>query len=176
MRTRMKIKIASLLLVASSLFSAWLYWGSDLKVEQILAANEWQSNMVTVINDELNPDGSVGPLRKVTVTSNVKYLPNGNYIRVAMLKLFSHESSQEVTISISESGQWDVSDNYLLVTPKEFKDISSSKSQDFSEAQLKVITKVFKMDAQQSRRIDIVNEKTLLLTSLNHGSTVLFSN
>ncbi|TON53267.1 transcriptional regulator, partial [Vibrio parahaemolyticus] len=28
----------------------------------------------------------------------------------------------------------------------------------------------------QSRRIDVVNEKTLLLTSLNHGSTVLFRN
>ncbi|MGC9493312.1 regulatory protein ToxS, partial [Vibrio genomosp. F10] len=29
---------------------------------------------------------------------------------------------------------------------------------------------------RQSRRIDIVNKQTLLLTSLNHGSTVLFTN
>ncbi|MFA0520485.1 regulatory protein ToxS, partial [Vibrio sp. 10N.222.55.E8] len=39
-----------------------------------------------------------------------------------------------------------------------------------------LITQVIKMDAEQSRRIDIVNPKALLLTSLNHGSTVLFSN
>ncbi|MBC9017382.1 regulatory protein ToxS, partial [Vibrio cholerae] len=28
----------------------------------------------------------------------------------------------------------------------------------------------------QSRRVDIVNERTILFTSLSHGSTVLFSN
>lgn len=132
--------------------------------------------MVTVINEELPDEGSVGPLRKVTLTSNVKYLPNGNYVRVSVLKLFSNGTSEDAVISISESGVWDVSDNYLLVKAKEFKDISSSQSKDFTDAQLKLITKVFKMDAQQSRRIDIVNDKTLLLTSLNHGSSVLFSN
>ncbi|AAO08728.2 transmembrane regulatory protein ToxS [Vibrio vulnificus YJ016] len=176
MRCTMKLRIASVVLAASAVFSGWLYWGSDLKVEQVLTSKEWQSYMVTVITDDLQNEGSVGPLRKVTLTSNVKYLPNGNYVRVSVLKLYSNESSQEVVINISESGTWDVSDNYLLVTAKEFKDISSSQSKDFSDAQLKLITKVFKMDAQQSRRIDIVNDQTLLLTSLNHGSSVLFSN
>ncbi|MCV5950136.1 transmembrane regulator ToxS, partial [Escherichia coli] len=51
-----------------------------------------------------------------------------------------------------------------------------SQSKDFSEAQLRLITQIFKLDAEQSRRIDVVNEKTLLLTSLNHGSSVLFKN
>ena len=172
----MKLRIASVVLTASALFSAWLYWGSDLKVEQVLTSKEWQSYMVTVINDDLQDEGSVGPLRKVTLTSNVKYLPNGNYVRVSVLKLYSNGTSQDAVINISESGSWDVSDNYLLVKAKEFKDISSSQSKDFTDTQLKLITKVFKMDAQQSRRIDVVNDKTLLLTSLNHGSSVLFSN
>ncbi|MGL6055649.1 MAG: regulatory protein ToxS, partial [Vibrio metschnikovii] len=79
-------------------------------------------------------------------------------------------------INISESGEWSISDNYLLVSPTEFKDISSSYSKDFTPKQLQLITQLFKMDAQQSRRIDIINKKTLLLTSLSHGSTVLFGN
>lgn len=169
----MKIKLASAVLAVSVLFSSWLYWGSDLKVEQLLTANEWQSTMVTVITDSL-PDDTVGPLRRVNVESNVKYLPNGDYIRVANIKLFAQGSTAESTINISEKGRWEVSDNYLLVSPSEFKDISSSQSKDFSEAQLRLITQIFKLDAEQSRRIDVVNEKTLLLTSLNHGSSVLF--
>ncbi|MCS0323364.1 transmembrane regulator ToxS [Vibrio diabolicus] len=168
----MKIKLASAVLAVSVLFSGWLYWGSDLKVEQVLTANEWQSTMVTVITDSL----PVGPLRRVNVESNVKYLPNGDYIRVANIKLFAQGSTAESTINISEKGRWEVSDNYLLVSPSEFKDISSSQSKDFSEAQLRLITQIFKLDAEQSRRIDVVNEKTLLLTSLNHGSSVLFKN
>ncbi|CAM2797196.1 MULTISPECIES: regulatory protein ToxS [Vibrio] len=171
----MNQKIVAGLLVLSALFSSWLYWGSDLKVEQVLTAKEWQSKMVTVITDSLQEE-SVGPLRKVEVTSNVKYLPNGSYIRVATVRLYANNAKNENIISISEIGEWDISDNYLLVSPSEFKDVSSAQSKDFTADQLKLITQIFKMDAQQSRRIDIVNEKTLLLTSLSHGSTVLFSN
>jgi transmembrane regulatory protein ToxS len=171
----MKIKLAIAVLAVSALFTSWLYWGSDLKVEQVLTSNEWQSTMVTVITDNL-PDDTVGPLRRVNVESNVKYLPNGDYIRVANIKLFAQGSSAESTINISERGRWEVSDNYLLVTPSEFKDISSSQSKDFTDEQLRLITQIFRLDAEQSRRIDVVNEKTLLLTSLNHGSTVLFRN
>jgi len=171
----MNQKIAAGLLILSSVFSAWLYWGSDLKVEQVLTSKEWQSNMVTVITEPLQEE-SVGPLRKVEVTSNVKYLPNNTYIRVATVRLFPHNAKTESIINISETGEWDISDNYLLVSPTEFKDVSSAQSKDFSAEQLDLITQIFKMDAQQSRRIDVVNTNTLLLTSLSHGSTVLFSN
>ncbi|WCP66400.1 regulatory protein ToxS [Vibrio tubiashii] len=171
----MNQKIAASLLVISAVFSAWLYWGSDLKVEQVLTSNEWQSKMVTVITEPLQEE-SVGSLRKVDVVSNVKYLPNNTYIRVATVRLYPFNAKTESVINISETGEWDISDNYLLVSPTEFKDVSSAQSKDFTAEQLDLITQIFKMDAQQSRRIDIVNEKTLLLTSLSHGSTVLFSN
>lgn len=171
----MNQKIAAGLLILSAVFSGWLYWGSDLKVEQVLTSNEWQSKMVTVIAAKI-PDDSVGPLRKANVVSNVKYLPNNTYIRVATVRLYGNDTDNESIINISETGTWDISDNYLLVSPTEFKDVSSAQSQDFTEDQLSLITQLFKMDAQQSRRIDIVNDKTLLLTSLSHGSTVLFTN
>ncbi|WP_162045808.1 regulatory protein ToxS [Vibrio taketomensis] len=171
----MKQKFALLLLAISIAVSGWLFWGSDYKVERAITSTEWQSNMVTVLNDNVRGE-SVGPLRKVDVVSNVKYLPNGTYIRVATVRLYAHSDQSDSVINISETGHWEISDSYLLISPIEFKDISSANSKDFSEEQLQLIKKLFKMDAQQSRRIDIVNEKTLLLTSLSHGSTVLFSN
>ena len=171
----MNEKIAVLILALSAAFSGWLYWGSDLKVEQVLTAKEWQSKMVTVITDKI-PESSVGPLRKVAVDSNVKYLPNGTYIRVSSVRLFAENTANQSVINISETGEWNISDNYLLITPTEFKDISSADSKDFTQEQLELITQIFKMDAQQSRRIDVINEKSLLLTSLSHGSKVLFTN
>ncbi|OIQ25950.1 regulatory protein ToxS [uncultured Vibrio sp.] len=167
-------KVATVILATSALFSAWLYWGSDLKVEQVLTSYEWQSRMITELS-HIDED-AIGPLRKAEVNSNVKYLPNGSYIRVSQVRLVVENSNNEVVINISETGEWDISDNYLLVSPKEFKDVSQAQTKDFTEEQLKLITQLFKMDAQQSRRIDVVNEKTLLLTSLSHGSTVLFTN
>lgn len=171
----MNQKIAFALLAISTLFSGWLYLGSDIQIEKAITAKEWQSKMVTVISDNLQEE-SVGPLRKVDVVSNVKYLPNGTYIRVATIRLFAHSDQSDSMINISETGDWEISDNYLLISPKEFKDVSSAQSKDFTDVQLQLIKQLFKMDSQLSRRIDIVNEKTLLLTSLSHGSTVLFSN
>lgn len=172
----MNPKIATGLLVISALFSSWLYWGSDLKVEQVLTSKEWQSSMVTELVHIL-PEDSVGPLRKANVISNVKYLPNGTYIRVSTIRLFATgAAANESIINISETGKWEVSDNYLLISPTDFQDVSSAQSKEFTSEQLTLITQIFKLDSEQSRRIDIVNQKTLLLTSLSHGSTVLFSN
>ena len=171
----MKLKISLALLVASALFSGWLYWGIDAKVERLLTAHEWQSKMVTLITENKQED-TIGPLRKVELSSNAKYLPNGTYLRMSIVRLYGTETAPANVINISETGQWDINDNYLLVSPTEFKDVTSAQRQDFSQQQLDLITQVIKMDAEQSRRIDIVNPKALLLTSLNHGSTVLFSN
>lgn len=169
-------KFASILLLISVAFSAWFYWGSDIKLEQVLSSREWQSKMVTLIESKQQSQ-SVGPLRRVDVSSNVKYLPNGTYLRVSVVKLYAVDKTvPENVINISESGNWEVSDNYLLVSPTEFKDVSSAQSKDFTQEQRDLITQLFKMDSEQSRRVDIVNNKTLLLTSLNHGSTVLFGN
>ncbi|NOH99250.1 regulatory protein ToxS [Vibrio sp. 99-70-13A1] len=171
----MKLKVSLLILAASAILSSWLYWGSDAKVEQLLTSREWQSKMVTLLTEVVQED-AIGPLRRVELQSNAKYLPNGTYIRISVVHLFVEESETPNIINISETGQWDINDNYLLISPTDFKDVTSAQSKDFTQDQLNLITQVIKMDAQQSRRIDIVNQKTLLLTSLNHGSTVLFSN
>jgi len=172
-------KISVLTLVVSIAFSSWLYWGSDLKLKQEISSHEWQSRMVTVLEEDASRE-NVGPLRKVDVTSNVKYLTNGTYIRVSNVILFAEgDSDAQGTrnlINISETGNWDINDSYLLVSPTQFENLAQGHSKEFTPEELKVITQIFRMEAQQSRRIDIVNSKTLLLTSLSHGSTVLFSN
>ncbi|MDC0611613.1 regulatory protein ToxS [Vibrio sp.] len=172
----MNKKIAATLLLISLGLSCWLYWGSNYKLKQLVTSREWQSRIVTLI-EHSNDAESVGPLKRVDVTSNVKYLPNETYIRVSVLKLYSDEAGQdpETTIDVSESGTWQLSENYLLISPTEFKDISSKQSKDFTPEQLDLVTQFFKMDAQQSRRVDIVDDHTMLLTSLNHDSTLLYS-
>ncbi len=172
----MKMKYASLMLALSVALSAWLYWGSDLKLEQVLTSKEWQSNAVAIIAARDYPDTDIGPLSRMEMSANVKYLPNGTYIRVSMMKLFGRDPNVHTLINVSEAGTWTISDNYLLISPREFKDVSTAQTDEFTREQLAMIKQFLKMEAQQSRRIDIVNEKTILLTSLNQGSSVLFSN
>ncbi|GAM61249.1 transmembrane regulatory protein toxS [Vibrio ishigakensis] len=116
----MNQKTATVILVLSAIFSGWLYWGSDVKIEQILTSREWQTNMNTfIVSDQA--DDAIGPLSKVHITSNVKYLPNGDYLRESRMQLFNENKEVSLTMSISETGRWELSDNYLLIDLKSLK-------------------------------------------------------
>ncbi len=82
-------------LLLSLLLSSWLYWGSDFKLEQVLTSREWQSKMVSLIKTNSNSP-AIGPLSRVDVTSNVKYLPNGTYLRVSIVTNYSLYSTLEL--------------------------------------------------------------------------------
>ena len=165
-----------ILLIISMISSGWFYWKSDSKVEQLLTSKEWQS-MSTVRIDSNVDFEDMGPLKRADIKSNVVYLPNKTYSKSSTLTLFSALSDDvfPLTINVMETGHWDYSGNYLLIDPTEFKDVTANDNKDFSGSQKKLIMRVFKMDAQQSKRIDVINDKTLLLTSLNYGSGILFS-
>ena len=163
---------AFMVLAVSVLFSTWLYFSSDYKLEQLLMSREWHTSSVSRIESQRLED--LGMLRRVEQTSHVVYLPNRTYSRITLLKLFS-QTEQPLTLHISESGKWEISGGYLLTEPVEFKDITSGQNEDFQQQHLSIIKQVFRMDAQQSRRIDILNEKSLLLTSLTYGSNILYS-
>ncbi|OBT08611.1 hypothetical protein A9264_05080 [Vibrio sp. UCD-FRSSP16_10] len=170
----MNQRIALILLAISAVVSGWLYWGSDVKVEQVLTSREWQTNLDAVIHTE-QIDDSIGPLRKVHVTSNVKYLKNGEYIRSSRVQLFTKDKTETHTLNIAESGTWELSDDYLLISLKDFKQSPAIDSQAFNETQLGHIKQMLRTDAQQSRKVDIINENSILLTSLGHGSRILIS-
>ena len=162
------------LLLISMVGSGWFYWESDSKVEQLLTSKEWQSMSTVRIDTDY---GDMGPLKRADIKSNVVYLPNKTYSKSSTLTIFSALSDNVVplTINVMETGNWDYSGDYLLIDPIEFKDVTSNDNKDFSGPQKKLIMRVFRMDAQQSKRVDVINDKTLLLTSLNYGSGILFS-
>ena len=162
------------LLLLSILGSAWFYWASDSKEEQLLTSKEWQS-MRTIRIDTNYED--MGPLKRADIRSNVVYLPNKTYSKSSNLTLFSpsDDKQQPLTINVMETGNWDYSGDYLLIDPTEFKDVTSNDNKEFTGSQKELIMRVFRMDAQQSKRVDVLNDKTLLLTSLNYGSDILFS-
>lgn len=166
------------ILALSVLLSAWIYWGSDIKLENELTSREWQSTMVNYISPQMQEGGNnkIGTLSKIDVTSNVKYLPNGSYLRVSRITMYEKENEVASIMNISESGEWELSGDYLLINPKDFKDTSTNTNVEFTDKQLNIVKTLFIMDAEQSRRVDVINSKAILLTSLNHGSRILYSN
>ncbi len=165
-----------ILLLISMIGSGWFYWESDSKVEQLLTSKEWQS--VSTVRIDSNVDyEDMGPLKRADIKSNVVYLPNKTYSKSSKLTIYSvlDTETHPLTINVMETGNWEYSGDYLLIDPIEFKDVTSSDNKEFTGAQKKLIMRVFQMDAQQSKRVDVINDKTLLLTSLNYGSGILFS-
>lgn len=171
----MKRSYVFALFFTSAIFSFWLYNKSDRKIERALTANEWQTHISGVLNEHHYLDTELVPLRHLKITANVRYLPNGDYFRESSMKWSTDSSNESSVIKISEFGTWKVTDHYLLVSPHEFKDTSVNPSEPLTKAQLAIIMQFLKTEAQQSRRVDIVNNKTLLLTNLSQESSLLFS-
>jgi transmembrane regulatory protein ToxS len=167
-------KSAIVAALISTLFSFWVYWGSNFKIEQLLSSREWQSHIVALIDRVMCPNTPIDQVRRVNVTSNVRYLPNKTYIRVSTIKVYAQQQL-EMNIHISESGSWLVSDGYLRISPSEFRDLSTNQKNTFTQEQIDIVTQFFKREAQQSRRIDVVDANTLLLVSLDYNSVVLFA-
>ncbi|MGO2343391.1 MAG: regulatory protein ToxS [Vibrio litoralis] len=137
-----------------------------------MTSKEWQSTTIAYMNFW---DQKIQHLDKASISSTVKYLPNQTYIKNSTLVFTSKDIEKPVEIVISESGNWELSDHYLIIDASEFKDISTTPITQITPEQVEKLKTLFKINAQQSRKIDVVNDRTLLLTSLAHGSTVLFS-
>lgn len=167
----MKRTISIVILIAACVGS-WMYWHGDAKVKQTLIAQEWHSSTIAYMNFW---DLKVASLDKAVITSTVKYLPNQTYLKNSTLTFSSDKVAEPIEITISEAGQWDLSDHYLIVDPSEFKDISTKPVTQISEEQVTELKKLFKISSQLSRKVDVVNGNTLLLTSLGHGSTLLYA-
>ncbi len=170
----MRNKIVLFAVIVSLLGSVWIYWQSSNIVEKTLTSREWNSTIISLLSPATEEEltQQVGLLYKVKITSNVKYLPNKKYNRVSRVELYDKDNHMTSHMSLSESGHWEISDNYLLINPIEFKNISAPNG--LNEA-LKIVERFMIIDAQQSRKIDIVNKKAILLTSLSQGSRLLFS-
>ncbi|MCF7354374.1 regulatory protein ToxS [Vibrio sp. CK2-1] len=165
-------KTISIIALVVALIGSWNYWQGDIKLKQELTSREWQSTTIAYMNFW---DQKIQHLDKASISSTVKYLPNQTYIKNSTLIFTSKDIEKPVEIIISESGSWELSDHYLIVDASEFKDISTTPITQITPVQVEKLKTLFKINAQQSRKIDVVNDRTLLLTSLAHGSTVLFS-
>lgn len=178
----MKVKVAVLLLALSCMLSAWLFWSSDVKMEQLLASREWRSNVTVFLSEESrkNPVLPItnGHVSHIEILSDIKYLPDNSYLRMSHTLIYLQESPTPLEMNFSENGSWSITDNYLRVDPGELRELSprNPNNKFFTDQHLDFFKELILLDAEQSRRIDIINRKSLLLTGLNHESRLLISN
>ncbi|PWI34406.1 hypothetical protein DI392_04655 [Vibrio albus] len=171
-------RFAYLLLSISVIFSSWLYWGTDVKTKQVLTSREWYTNTVFITSEQAAKTiPELDLINKIHGRDTIKYLPNGTYIKASVMNFYDEENVMLMELELSESGNWELSDNYLLIQPTEVVDTNPKRANRvFTDKQLSMIKELYMLDAQESKRIDIINKHSILLTSLDHGSIILSSN
>ncbi|KKD01049.1 regulatory protein ToxS [Photobacterium halotolerans] len=163
--------IAILSLVTLS--SLYYFFSSDHKISRFLTAHNWQSYTVTEVASTEVP--GLENLKKTTETSHIVYMPNQLYSRVTRVTLLN-EAQDQLHLTITEYGRWEVSGGYLQVRPTHFNELKTGDENAFTPKQITAINQYFQLNAEQSNRIDILSEKAVLLTGLNTRSQVLNAN
>ncbi|NAW67263.1 regulatory protein ToxS [Photobacterium halotolerans] len=150
--------------------SLYYFFSSDHKISRFLTAHNWQSYTVTDVASTEAPGLEI--LKKVIETSHIAYMPNQVYSRVTRVTLINEDQGQ-LHLTITEYGRWAVSGGYLQVRPTHFNELKTGNENAFSDKQISAINQYFQFNAEQSNRIDIMGEKSVLLTGLNNRSQVL---
>ncbi len=163
-----------LLLLSSLAASSWYYIASDLKIERMLSSHKWQSIGASEI--EINAKEQLTTLHGLKYyesTSQVIFLPNKTFSRFTHLVLESNTSTTPLQIHISETGTWQVSGKYLQTEIVDISDVISGNNELFTEEELEYLRHYYIIDSKQSRKLDVIDSKSILLTSLNNGSSII---
>ncbi|WP_087021759.1 regulatory protein ToxS [Thaumasiovibrio subtropicus] len=162
------------LLFMVCLGSLWYYTASDIKIEQMLSAHKWQSVSVSEIEPrEQTHSSNLQNLQRLESTSQVIFLPNKTFSRFTHLTLESDDSENVLQLHISETGNWQVSGKYLQTEITDISDVVSGNNGLLNPEELDYIRHYYIIDSKQSRKLDVLNNKSILLTSLNNGSSIL---
>ncbi|CZF80066.1 Transmembrane regulatory protein ToxS [Grimontia celer] len=161
------------LLLASVIASAWLFLGEDMRTSNLLLSKEWKSRTINHIEESQYRE--VAGLTETEQQSNMVFLPDNTYSRDTQIVLKNEEQNTQVVMSVSESGEWEISGGYLKLKLGSIKDVTTGDTAEFSEEDLTLVRTFYRLGAEKVRRIDVLNDGSLLLTSLNHGSLVLYS-
>ncbi|MDD1792986.1 regulatory protein ToxS [Enterovibrio makurazakiensis] len=172
-RDQIKRLAPFVLLLLSLLGSCWVYLGEDFRTANLLLSKHWNSRTINYIEESSYRD--VTGLTTTEQNSNMVFLPDNTYSRDTQIILKNESDNIQVVMSVSESGEWEVSGGYLKLKLGEIKDVTTGDTTEFSEEDLTLVRTFYRLGAEKVRRIDVLNDGSLLLTSLNHGSMVLYS-
>ncbi|SKA55487.1 regulatory protein ToxS [Enterovibrio nigricans] len=161
------------LLLISLLGSSWIFLGEDVRTASLLKSREWKSKTFNYFQESAYRDAS--GLTMSEQQSNMVFLPDNTYSRDTQITLKNQDENIQIMMSVSESGEWEVSGGYLKLNLVELKDVTTGDTTEFSEKDLTFVRSIYRMGAEKIRRIDVLGDGSLLLTSLNHGSMVLHS-
>ncbi|MDO6705048.1 regulatory protein ToxS [Photobacterium sp. 1_MG-2023] len=156
-----------MLVTLGSLYYSFL---SDHKLARFLMAHDWTSFTVTHVSSNESP--GLATLKQMTEKNNLIFMPNHTYSRVSRVSITNRDAAR-VHLTITEFGQWAVSGGYLQIRPIHFNEMKTGDETAFNTAQLATIRTYFQINAEQSNQIDILNQKSVLLTGLNTRSQVL---
>lgn len=154
--------------------SAWYFLGEDLRISTHLMSREWTSRTINHIEKSAFRD--MNGLTEIDQQVNMVFLPDHTYSRVTQILLKNEVQNTQAVMSISESGVWEVSGGYLKLKLTDLKDVTTGDTAEFSSEDLNFVRTFYKLSAEKVRRVDVLEDRSaLLLTSLNHGSLVLFN-
>nr|WP_269808631.1 regulatory protein ToxS [Enterovibrio nigricans] len=128
------------LLLISLLGSSWIFLGEDVRTASLLKSREWKSKTFNYFQESAYRDAS--GLTMSEQQSNMVFLPDNTYSRDTQITLKNQDENIQIMMSVSESGEWEVSGGYLKLNLVELKDVTTGDTTEFSEKDLTFVRSI----------------------------------
>lgn len=177
----MKVRALAVYVFVTLAVGVYAYMASNNNLDSLIVSQEWHSHSVVLFPErsERTLPGDDEPLDRIKINSKTKYLDNGQFINTTRIDVFKKQVEKNgrpsSTVEFSESGTWQINNNYLLISNTEVENVPTKKSLSLTDEQVNDLRNRVVMSSKQNWRIDMLNEQSLLLTSLSNDSQLLTS-
>lgn len=167
-----EVMIALFFLLAAIGYS--VYQNSDANTKLLLASKKWETNF-DIYRSRIQRDNSnyLENIKQINVDSKIKFLTNNTYVRVSDIQLLSVSNDEKLFIHSSDSGRWEVKDNYLFINPLSFNDSPNRSLLDTDEELTKLVHDLYVADSKNVRLVESINKSTILLVGVDDSSRLL---
>ncbi|WED28669.1 hypothetical protein L3V77_22260 [Vibrio sp. DW001] len=112
----------------------------------------------------------------VSIKSDIKYMNDNTYVQNSIVNSLDRNDDTISTLEISNVGQWKYEQGYIFLEAGDIRDVSSVRVNHIDDGSLEKIKEMFIINMLRVTEVNQIDEKTMLMTSIDNSSRLWVAN
>ncbi|MFC1236491.1 regulatory protein ToxS [Vibrio sp. F74] len=138
----------------------------------------WHSEMRVLLPEKSENFGTldIDKMYTVSIKSDIKYMNDNTYIQNSIVNSFDVNDVTMSTLEISNVGQWKYEQGYIFLEAGDVRDVSSVRVNHIDDGSLEKMKEMFIINMLRGTEVNQIDEKTMLMTSIDNSSRLWVAN
>lgn len=138
----------------------------------------WHSKIKVLIPKESENFGKLAIDRVYTVAikSDIKYMNDNTYVQNSIVDSFDRNNDIISTLELSNVGKWKYEQGYIFLEAGDIRDVSSVRKSHIDDGSVERLKEIIIINMLRVTEVNKIDEKTMLMTSIDNSSRLWVAN